>query len=224
MSAAEKFNVYTLVMAVVAIFLGVTELAPYLNATFGVHATLAVSVLTSVGIYRALAAFFGQVIQRFGPLFRVLMGPAYVCGTWGGLIYTKTGQPRIIVEKYEQTLGGVKVFGQSFFLDQRKDANWSTQAVQVHEKEGFLVGVYSVNVPDKQTIEAYGKLDFDRSDSRDGPTAMTGYTIDADATQKLHYYRLVKLSNKLLDIDEARRQTFKAFDGEVQRLRGTEKV
>lgn len=215
MTPIAKFHSYVVALTVALMFFAVslvTKLVPDPSNT-SIAAGVALAGFGSVGLYRVLATMFLLLLAKWEFLLRFTLGPYYVKGTWAGLVRTKTGKPLLIVEKFEQSLEHLTVRGWSYLPDDTVEANWTTQSAQVEAKKGELFCFYHVNVPYKENVvEALGRLQFDRPDDKTGPTKMTGYTVDTDATQKLRYEDLHKLSDDLLGLDKAKRMAFDHFE------------
>lgn len=205
-SPQTRFHSVVVAITVFVMFAGVTGAAAFLqNLTFR-STTIGgfVAALSSVGVYRLLALGLIWLMEHSDGMMKFVLGPYFVKGTWIGRVRTKTGKPRLIVEKMEQTLYHVTVFGWSFTPDGIEDANWKTESAQINAVAGELFCFYLINVPYKHNpVEALGRLQFDRPSERKGPKRMTGYTVDTDATSKLRYDDLRKLSDKLLDVPTA---------------------
>jgi len=218
MSPIAKFHSYVVAITVAIMFFSVNQLTKFVESSDAMAAGVVLAALSSLGVYKLIASAILLALAKWNWLFKFTLGPYYLKGTWGGFVHTKTGKPRLIVEKYEQSLSHIIVFGYSYDLNGKKEANWNTKAVQVSPGQGELFCFFTVNVPYKEApVEALGRLQFDRASGSSAPTKMTGYTIDSDATQKLIYEDLHKLDEQLLPIDQAKEQTFEYFKERIEK-------
>jgi hypothetical protein len=198
------------------------KVVPLLDQRPGWALASSVGFLGSLGLYRVLAVALTVLANKWTWLLRLVLGPRFLRGTWIGRLRTKTGQPRLVVEHYDQTLSSLVIRGQSFLTSRELDATWYTHAAQIDEHSGVLYCFYSSNVLAKHyPVEGIGCLTFDRADSGMAPTGMSGYSIDSDAGLdlpeekrnmiKMIYERLSKESDDLITFDEAKRRLFNKY-------------
>lgn len=211
MTPEAKFQTVVTSITVSIMYIFITKLLPKLNALDNfIMGDELVTLLGSIGLYKLLALGVTWIAKKWPWFMKKLLGSYFVGGTWTGYVKTKTGQPRIIVEHYEQTLSDLVIRGQSYKLDGELNATWYTNTAQVDARKGILHCFYSVNVLRKHyLVESIGFLQFDREGIDDGPKRMSGYSLDSDAGFELHEYA----ADGTLDLGD--RTTLKDASGKI---------
>lgn len=226
-----RFHSTIVVLTVAVMYLLVTRFAKQVGQTpQSLGLWLVLSAASSLGFYRALSIVLAWIIEHSSFAMRLVMGPYYLHGTWIGILWTKTRNPRIVVEHYDQSLTNLSIRGQSFKPNGELNATWYTHSAQIQPEKGLLHCFYGVNVLRKlYEVEGIGVLQFDRPSNGEGPRTMTGYGLDTDAgmelekwksegvglgedfSGKLIFEEYRKISNKLLPVDEAKRKALEAY-------------
>lgn len=222
MSPETRFHSYILSATVAVMAILAFKVVPLLGQNPDWALASSVGFISSLGLYRILAVALTALANKWTWLLKLVLGPRFLRGTWIGRLRTKTGQLRLVVEHYDQTLSSLVIRGQSFKPSRELDATWHTQAAQIDERNGVLYLFYSTNVVAKHyPVEGIGCLEFDRADSNVAPIGMSGYSIDSDAginlpaekrdKVKMIYERLSKESAELIPFDKAKGILFNKY-------------
>jgi hypothetical protein len=138
MKPVQKFYFY--VVTATLMFEGLRLVMPRLPEG-GVPAAIAGGIATALGswgLYRVLHAVVAALLEKWDWLLKFVLGAEYVNGTWVGFVLTKTGKPRLVVEKYEQSLYHLLIRGWSFLPNGDPEASWTTNSAQVVLPDGKL--------------------------------------------------------------------------------------
>src|SRR5262245_12471435 len=122
MHPVEKFHFYVVTATLILMFAGLRvglAQVPHDQPTTAI-AGVVVTAFGSWGLYRTLAAACMFLMHKWDWLLKQVLGPEFLKGTWVGFVRTKTGAPRLIVEKYEQSLYSLVVRGWSFLPDREQ--------------------------------------------------------------------------------------------------------
>lgn len=105
--------------------------------------------------------------------------------------------------------------GYSFTPEGVEAANWSTASAKIDIHEGALYCHYKTNL--RSTVlqaEGVGRLQFDRKKKTTGPRGMSGYYMDTHKDEKGFYEGMVKISENLIKIEEAKQRALELLPKE----------
>jgi hypothetical protein len=176
-----------------------------------------VGAVSSVGIYFTFSKILIFLLMRFNWILKIFLGPYYINGTWIGKIRTgiETSKTNVLVEHYEQTLNSLVIRGYSFTPEGVGQADWSTVSAQIDPHEGALYCHYKTNIHKMVSqAEGLGRLQFDRKKKTTGPRGMSGYYIDTHKDKKGYYEGMVKISENLIPIEEAKQRALERLPKE----------
>jgi hypothetical protein len=173
-----------------------------------------VGAVSSVGIYFTFSKILIFLLMRINWVLKIFLGPYYIKGTWIGKV-RRGSKLNAIVEHYEQTLNSLVIRGYSFTPEGVEAANWSTSSAKIDIHEGALYCHYKTNL--KTTVlqaEGVRRLQFDRKNKTTGPRGMSGYYMDTHKDEKGFYEPMVKISENLIDIEEAKQRALELLPKE----------
>lgn len=174
-----------------------------------------IGAVSSVGIYFTFSKILIFLLMRFNLVLKIFLGPYYIKGTWIGKIRTDTMKTNVFVEHYEQTLNSLVIRGYSFTMDGVEQGDWSTISAHIDTHEGALYCHYKTNIHKMVSqAEGVGRLQFDRKNKTTGPRGMSGYYIDTHKDKKGYYEDMVKISDNLIPIEEAKKRALELLQKE----------
>lgn len=224
MDAGTKFHGLVTTLTVLVMYAVMVYVVPRvpavqqaLSSPAGSHAEKAVALaaggLGSVGVYQTIAAALRWLFNRLRWVRRLVLGPAYLEGTWIGRYLEDvngTDEKRWTVEHFEQTLEGLVIRGYSFDANGKEVANWASQATLIEAERGKLTYSYTCKKHPNKEFSGLAEFNFQRPSVFKAPTELNGFA--ADLTDGLRdQNRERKLSNEQVDVKAAFESAKKAI-------------
>lgn len=205
MKPEHRFHSYVTTATVLVMFYFIKHVVPLLTISPVVDEFLkpAVSLLTSVGIYKLLAGLLLTTARRLKCVKRFMLGASYMNGTWIGSFQTESGETIHTVEHFEQTISSLKIRGQAFNSSGSSYAYWNSVSETIDEVSGLLSYTYNCNKnSEKGSFQGVGVFHFERSDESCAPSKIRGYSADlVDGLRTENRER--KVSEELISFEEA---------------------
>ena len=181
----------------------ISAISIYLNNIF---VQLSLWVIGSVTAYSWISRGLLVLISHIHPVRRILLGPAFIEGTWVGWFKGHSDKTRYLVEIYEQSLSEITMRGYAYDSAGREHSVWNTRTTRLDVKNGIFCYTYTVAVVDDPKVrDGLCEYQLFRSHDYSTPNEMAGYTIDLHDPTRL-YIREYKVSNRGLSKSEARAQ------------------
>ncbi len=196
MEQIERFNLAVTTITVAIMFLVLEYVAPMLQSPavmvkfliwlpflsvdqIALALKIAITALISVGTYKIISRLLAILFDKIPLLKRYIFGPSYVEGTWIGRFYDSKQAPKITVEHFIQSLGGIVIRGWAFNDDGSTYADWSSDTVSVDARTGNIRYTYDCDVMFKNTRQqGIGSFKVTESGLFKNPTAIKGYSAD----------------------------------------------
>lgn len=212
MKPEHRFHSYVTAATVLVMFYFIKHVVPLLTFSPVVDEFLkpAVSLLTSVGIYKLIAGLLLTTVKRWKWVKRFLLGASYVNGTWIGKFQTASGETIHTVEHFEQTMSSLKIRGQAFKSSGSSYAHWNSVSETIDEVSGLLSYTYNCDKnSEKASFQGVGVFYFERGDESCAPSKICGYSADlVDGTRTENRER--KVSEDLISFEDALLEARKA--------------
>lgn len=180
MKPEHRFHSYVTAATVLMMFYFIRDIVPQLNFSPAINKFLhpVVSLLTSIGIYKAFATLLLKAAKQWKWVKRWLLGASYLNGTWVGKFQGTSGETILTVEHFEQSVSSLKVRGQGFRLDGTY-AYWNSVSEMVDEEVGLLSYTYNCDkTSDKGSFQGVAVFHFERSNEACAPSSLRGYSAD----------------------------------------------
>jgi len=152
------------------------------------HPALAVlvSVLVSLGLYRALAALLLACFRNSRWVKRLILGPHYLEGTWVGFFIGHEDKVRLFIEVFEQGLSELVIRGRSFREDGGLHGSWVAESAQVNVKLAKLSYHYAADVLGNTFVNpGIASFDVDRPAAHKPGRRLAGFSSDLFSSKKL---------------------------------------
>ena len=211
MSPLTKFNSLVLSVTVFVMFILVPIIHPLIETHFTpqwivdhggqigtrVFASL-IGVLGAFVVYSFLVWLLDFLIGRVRLVKKIVLGPAYVEGTWIGYYGPQT-ERFLVIDVYEQTFTNTSIKGVGYkFIPNgaaEQRAHWNSQMVHIDPVAGTLDFYCVVNLIPKETTDAITKFMFSRQRKSAPPTQLTGNSANIKDGVKLPVH-MVKFSDE----------------------------
>jgi hypothetical protein len=150
----------------------------------GKLASVVAAALSSFGLYKGVVAVMLWMFGRLQLMRRVLLGPAFLEGTWVGH-YARNGLHRFTIETIDQREGETRIEGREFDENLKTRADWSSESSFVDVRHGRLIYVYSCDVYDTRHQQSgIGVFRVVRSRKGELRDKLDGYAVDMVDGQK----------------------------------------
>jgi hypothetical protein len=199
-------------LTVGAMFFIVRELSSVLGM-LGLPSYAAVSVVglfASAGVYKLIASGLFWLFRKSLFLRRLVLGSAFVEGTWVGH-YERQGAHRFTIEVFKQSDGKISMSGREFEESGKTRASWHSEAATIDQAKMRLLYTYTADVFERKH-QQQGLAVFDLIIPQRGrtPNIMDGYAtdlIDGDRDPNKEY----KISDKVVSDEWALSQARDRF-------------
>lgn len=151
---SDQLSKITTAITVVVMFVSLWWLRPQianLAASYAIAAS-AGSALASVGIYRLFGDGLLWVFKRSQNLRRLMLGKAFLEGTWVGH-YKDADEHRFTIEHIDQASGTTVIRGREFDSAGKTRAAWSSDTVSIDTGRMQLVYAYTCKVFDRKHVQ-----------------------------------------------------------------------
>ena len=180
-----RFHAMVTAATVAIMFLGIVWAAPYVRSLnpLGTIAAGAAGVLASAAVFRGLAAAFMWLFSKFLLVRKLILGRAFLEGTWVGHS-VRDGQDFFTIEYFDQADGSTSIQGRQFHGNETT-ASWSADSVAIDIKRMELVYAYSCDLPQRSgQNRGLGIFKLIRQDKKVWPKVLDGYASDLGNTAK----------------------------------------
>ena len=164
---------------------------------------VAIGAVTSVGVYKSLAAFLVWAFSKSLLLRKLLLGDSFLEGTWVGHI--KRGNvDYLTLEFFDQSQADrTQIQGRSLFASGDAIAHWRSDAVAINREGKQLTYAYTCAALDKtSTHEGLGVFQLRKDGSSGYVSVLDGYATDV-IDGKRDANREFKISDKVMSDDIA---------------------
>jgi hypothetical protein len=210
MSPVTRFNSLVLSVTVFLMFILVPIVHPLIETHFTpqwiidhggqIAARLFASLIGVLGalvVYTFLVWLLDLLIGRVRLVKKLVLGPAYVEGTWVGF-YGPVASRFLAIDVYEQTFTDTSIKGVGYKIlpsgATEEHAYWHSQMVHIDPVAGSLDFYCVVNLLPKETTDAITKFTFSRRRKSAPPTQLRGDSANVKDGNKLPV-RMVKLND-----------------------------
>jgi len=152
----------------------------------------------SIGLYRVIVYFLLQLFRRVSWIKKLILGPAFLHGTWVGFFIGRAGSVRYFVEVFEQDLTRTVVRGRSFREDASFHGFWVSDNVSVDPVRARLSYIYETDAIGNTFVNpGIAVFQLERKDITEPAIRMQGFSSDLYNSSKLPAYEK-KISEKLI--------------------------
>ena len=217
MSPSEKFYGLLASVTVTIMFFLVINLTNLINsAAIDYPWLLSVGALiSSAGMYRILSLGIRWLMERWGWLKGLILGPYYMHGTWIGCFYGHGNDKRYIIEHFTQDMDSLVITGRSFTESKQEHGHWESGSTTIDTRKGRLIYTYTFDVL-RQTspLEGIHSSLLERKSAHHAPSSMSGFAHDLNDDFRVAV-NSIKISNSLLPWDQALRLAEANFGGHL---------
>lgn len=202
MKGLKTFYLIVNTFVITAMFFGITKLLPLLESIpINIGVKYAITTFSTIGIYKLIFTLLEFLFNRLRWLRKIIIGRAYIEGTWIGEFSDENNNKYFTIEKFEQSFDEIKLLGIAY--DRNGEyARWKSIAITVDEKNGTISYHYNCDMTRfSSTHSGIANFNFDTINKHTPPQLITGYS--ADLTNGIRTTNSEKkISDKLLPIAE----------------------
>lgn len=154
--------------------------------------------IMSFGFYKAMIAILFQIAKKFEIVKKLLLGPAYLNGTWVGFYVGTSGNVRYFIERFEQELDGLTIRGSSLNEDKKHHAEWTSTTFSIDVKMGKLSYMYDCESQlQLGNNNGLASFIFERAGANKPPYELRGWSSDLHVGKKI-FGMETKISDSLI--------------------------
>ena len=157
---------------------------------------IALSSLATLSLYRIIAGLLSKIFDRVRPLRKWILGASYMEGTWIGFYIGVSGQPRFIIERYEQDIYKTVVRGHAYKEDKSYHTIWTSKPASINLEAGEISYMYELKgISDKTNGNGIAFFNFVRDGQDSPPRELKGFSADLQNDGKRSRSNEKKLSD-----------------------------
>lgn len=208
----DRFGLFTTTTTVGLMFAILIQVAPRLQplALKAQVAAIAISGLTSIGIYRLISSLLYDAFQGSLLLRKLILGRDFLEGTWVGY-YKRNGSNRFTIEFFDQESGELTISGKELCDNGKTIAWWETNTTGVDSRTDRLIYSYACDIHESKGQHlGIGVFKLRRTHKRKPAYAIDGYSADLVDGDKDRNDE-IKISCKRIPDEEALERAKKHF-------------
>ena len=180
----KKYSYYrTIVFTVTTalVFYLWVQLQPTLSALSGLNKIVSalIGAIVSLGAYRLVVTVFESLLIKIPIIKKLILGNSYLEGIWVGAYIGYSGEPRLIIEQFEQDFDRLIIRGKAFYLDKSLKGSWVSNDVSIDSEKGRISYTYnSTMMKDGYINCGFAEFFFDRRKKSSIPYKIYGFSND----------------------------------------------
>jgi hypothetical protein len=208
----DRFGLLATTTTVGLMFAILIQVAPMLQplASTTKVASIAISGLSSIGVYRLISSLLYDAFQGSLLLRKLILGKDFLEGTWVGF-YKRNGVNRFTIDFFDQESGELTISGKELCDNGKTMAWWETYTTGVDSRTDRLIYSYACDIHEvKGQHLGIGVFKLLRTHKRKPAYAIDGYSADlVDGDKDPNYEH--KISCKRIPDNEALERAKKYF-------------
>jgi hypothetical protein len=202
-NSAGRFYFIICTITVVAMYAIIVHLVPLIPLSLGAISKFIITLLGSLVLYRLIAWGVDIALRKWLWLRAKVFGPSFLHGTWIGYFRGHNNDLRYVVEHFEQDFDGLVIRGQSFDINGREHAHWTSTSANIDPVRGVLSYLSSCDIMTRNvTAQSVCLFQIKRDDKSDCAHGISGYTVDVNDGVRIAVTEM-KIDKKLLPLSEA---------------------